>query len=235
MKSSKNHKMQRRTVIILLFFLLAAIGFIIALSQGRKQDYPAYGGEPYVLINDGKPRFRRWQITKEPFERYGELDRLGRCTTAFACIGQDLMPEGPRGSIGAVKPTGWRQVKYPGIIDEDPPYLYNRCHLIAFQLAGENANERNLVTGTRYMNVTGMQPWENQVAAYVRRTGNHVMYRVTPVFEGQELVCRGVQMEAWSVEDQGAGICFNIFVYNVQPGIEIDYRTGNSEAIEGGK
>jgi DNA-entry nuclease len=146
----------------------------------------------------------------------------------MACIGTELMPTEERESIGSVKPTGWNQNKYPGIVDSDPPYLYNRCHLIGFQLTGENANEKNLVTGTRYMNVEGMLPYENMVADYIYATGNHVLYRVTPVFEGANLLCSGVQMEAYSVEDSGAGICFNVYCYNVQPGVVINYEDGSN-------
>ena len=155
----------------------------------------------------------------------GEQDALGRCQSAWANIGQDLMPTGERGKIGHIKPTGWHTVKYDSV---DGKYLYNRCHLIGFQLTAENANEKNLITGTRYMNVEGMLPFENMVADYIKETGFHVLYRVTPVFEGDDLLAKGVQMEAYSVEDQGEGICFHVFVYNVQPGIFIDYATGES-------
>ena len=227
------NKRTRRVIWILIFFLLAGLGWW--LSQGGLWNHeailkkvPAYNGQPWVELEGNHPRFTLREIKKKSFEKYARLDSLGRCGPAIACIGQDLMPMEPRGSIGSIQPSGWQQAKYPGIIPEDPPYLYNRCHLIAYQLSGENANELNLITGTRYFNVSGMQTWENQVASYVRRTGNHVMYRVTPVFQGREKVCRGVTIEAWSVEDQGAGICFYVFVYNVQPGIEIEYRTGES-------
>ena len=154
------------------------------------------------------------------------FDLLGRCGPAEACVGQELMPTEERGAIGMVKPSGWHTVRYDGVVDGK--YLYNRCHLIGYQLTGENANERNLITGTRYLNVEGMLPFENQVADYVEETGNHVLYRSTPVFKGLELVARGVQIEAWSVEDGGAGVCFNVYCYNVQPGVEIDYATGES-------
>jgi DNA-entry nuclease len=193
------------------------------------ENLPEYTGRSFVVLYGNKPQFsEEFKAKENPYYSFTPLDALGRCGPAMACIGQDLMPTEPRGSISGVKPSGWNQAKYPGIIEEDPPYLYNRCHLIAYQLSGENANERNLITGTRYFNVTGMQPWEDQVASYVRRTGNHVMYRVTPVFEGREKVARGVRMEAFSVEDRGQGICFDIFVYNVQPGVRIEYSTGNS-------
>ncbi len=184
-----------------------------------------YTKEPYVVINENEPDFRTEELTEESFERYSELDALGRCQGAYANIGQDLMPLEERGSIRKVKPTGWQTVKYDNV---DGKYLYNRCHLIGYQLTAENANERNLITGTRYMNVEGMLPFENMVADYVKETGFHVLYRVTPVFEGENLLAEGVEMEAYSVEDEGEGICFHVFVYNVQPGIEIDYATGDS-------
>lgn len=186
---------------------------------------PEYNGEAYVVINDNIPDFKGGDCTTTSFETYGELDNLGRCTTAYACIGIDLMPTQERGSIGSVKPTGWQTVKYDCV---DGKYLYNRCHLIGYQLTAENANECNLITGTRYLNVTGMLDFENDVADYIHDTGNHVLYRVTPIFNGDELVARGVQMEAESVEDRGAGIKFNVYCYNVQPEIVIDYKTGDS-------
>lgn len=191
------------------------------------EDVPAFSGAPYVEIDGNQPAFSEAERTAESFETYSALDELGRCGPAFACIGQDLMPTQERESISQVRPTGWQNAEYDFV---DGGYLYNRCHLIGFQLTGENANERNLITGTRYMNVEGMLPFENMVADYVRETGNHVLYRVTPVFEAEELVARGVQMEAWSVEDEGDGVCFNVYVYNNQPGVEIDYRTGESRA-----
>ena len=187
------------------------------------EELPAYSGEPYVVIDDNQPDFPEEDRTStESFETYSPLDALGRCGTAYANIGRDLMPTEDRESISSVTPTGWINRQYDG------EYLYNRCHLIGFQLTGENANEENLITGTRYMNVDGMLPFENLVADYVTETDNHVLYRVTPVFEGQNLVASGVQMEAWSVEDEGDGVCFNVYVYNGQPGITIDYATGES-------
>ena len=191
------------------------------------EDVPAFSGAPYVELDGNQPAFSEAERTEESFETYSALDELGRCGPAFACIGQDLMPTQERESISQVRPTGWQNAEYDFV---DGGYLYNRCHLIGFQLTGENANERNLITGTRYMNVEGMLPFENMVADYVKETGNHVLYRVTPVFEAEELVARGVQMEAWSVEDEGDGVCFNVYVYNNQPGVEIDYRTGESRA-----
>lgn len=193
-------------------------------------DIPAFSGEPYVALNNSTPAFGAEELTTTSFETYSSLDNLGRCGVAYACIGTDLMPTEERGSIGQVKPTGWHTVKYDVV---DGKYLYNRCHLIGFQLSGENANERNLITGTRYMNVDGMLPFENMVADYVKETNNHVMYRVTPIYSGNNLVANGVQIEAQSVEDDGDGILFNVYVYNNQPGVVIDYATGDSW-LEGG-
>ena len=194
-----------------------------AESADTIAEVPEYDGVPYVEINDNEPEFTEAELTTESYEEYSELDPLGRCGTAEACIGEDLMPDGEREDISEVEPTGWENREYDIV---DGGYVYNRCHLIGFQLSGENANEENLITGTRYMNTEGMFPFENMVAEYVQETDNHVMYRVTPVFEGDDLVASGVQMEAESVEDGGAGICFNIYVYNVQPEIIIDYSTG---------
>lgn len=188
-------------------------------------DLPAYNGEPYVTVNDNEPFFTQEDVTTNSYEAYSDLDALGRCGVAWANVGIDLMPTEDRGSIGQVKPSGWQTVKYDIV---DGKYLYNRCHLIGFQLTGENANEKNLITGTRYLNIDGMLPFENQVADYVKETENHVLYRVTPIFQGDELVARGVLMEGLSVEDGGEGICFCVYAYNVQPGIVIDYATGNS-------
>lgn len=188
-------------------------------------DIPEYSGKPYVAIEGNQPDFPKEDLEDVSFEIYSELDSLGRCQTAYANIGQDLMPTEERGSIGQVKPTGWHTVKYDIV---DGKYLYNRCHLIGYQLTAENANEKNLITGTRYMNTEGMLPFENMVADYVKETGYHVLYRVTPVFSENDLLAKGVQMEGYSVEDGGDGICFNVFVYNVQPGIYIDYKTGES-------
>lgn len=203
-------------------------GAMGATSQGAVvslDEVPEYSGEPYVVINDNEPSFHDKDFTTESFEEYASLDNLGRCGTAFANIGKDLMPTEKRGSIGSVKPSGWKTVRYDNV---DGKYLYNRCHLIGFQLTAENANERNLITGTRYMNVDGMLPFENMVADYIKETGNHVLYRVTPIYDGKNLVASGVQMEAESVEDEGEGIKFNVYIYNNQPGIVIDYATGDS-------
>lgn len=186
---------------------------------------PAFSGEPYVAINDNIPDFTDADLTSSSFEKYSSLDSLGRCGIAYACIGTDLMPTEDRGSIGQVKPSGWHTVKYDCV---DGKYLYNRCHLISYQLTAENANENNLITGTRYLNVEGMLPFENIVADYIKETGNHVLYRVTPIFEGNNLVASGVQMEAKSVEDNGEGILYNVYCYNSQPGVGINYATGDS-------
>ena len=223
-------KQAKRTLCSLLAILCLALSGCGLLTPPetpsyRLEDIPAYGGEPYVVVEDNQPDFPEADRTAASFETYSPLDALGRCGPAYANVGADLMPTEERGSIGQVKPTGWHTVKYDCV---DGKYLYNRCHLIGYQLTGENANEENLITGTRYMNVEGMLPFENMVADYVTETGNHVLYRVTPLFEEENLLASGVQMEAWSVEDDGAGICFNVYVYNVQPGVEIDYATGES-------
>lgn len=190
------------------------------------RDLPAFDGNPYVYVNDGEPVFTAEERAAEAgTERYGDLDDLGRCTSAFAVVGIETMPTEERGSIGSVKPTGWQIAKYDFV---DGKYLYNRCHLLGFQLTGENANTSNLITGTRYLNIDGMLPFENAVADYVRMTGNHVLMRVTPIFEGSNLVARGVHMAAESVEDEGHGVSFNVFCYNVQPGVVIDYATGDN-------
>ena len=224
-------------------FLLFLLTLMLALSSGGRPPaadlsegefspslIPDYSGEAYAEINGNLPFFSPDELTEEPFEYYSPLDALGRCGTAFANICPELMPTEERGEIGMVRPTGWQTVRYDDVVDGD--YLYNRCHLIGYQLAGENANEQNLITGTRFMNVEGMLPFEDLVDDYVDETGNHVLYRVTPVFQGDDLVASGVLMEACSVEDQGAGVCFNVFCYNVQPGIAIDYATGGSRLEE---
>lgn len=187
-------------------------------------DIPEYNGDPYIELNGNQPSFSEKDLTTEVFEHYSELDALGRCGTASAKIGPETMPNEERGPIGEIQPSGWQVANYHDLIDGN--YLYNRCHLIAFSLSGENANGKNLITGTRYLNTEGMQPFELEVLDYIRETGNHVLYRVTPIFEGDNLIASGVEMDALSVEDQGAGICFHVFAYNVQPGVIIDYRTG---------
>ena len=186
---------------------------------------PAYSGSPYVVINNNIPYFTESDYTTNSYEYYSDLDSLGRCGVCVASIGKDLMPTEERGSIGSLKPTGWHTVKYDNV---DGKYLYNRCHLIGYQLSGENANTKNLITGTRYLNIQGMLPFENMVADYVKETGNHILYRSTPIFEGNNLLASGVLLEAYSVEDNGGGICLNVYCYNVQPDILIDYATGDS-------
>ena len=184
--------------------------------------------EPYIKVNGNVPRFSdEEKKTAAAFENYSDLDALGRCGVAFACVGKETMPTEERGPIGSIKPSGWHSVKYDFV---DGKYLYNRCHLIGYQLTAENANEKNLITGTRYLNTKGMLPFENMVADYVKETGNHVLYRITPVFEGKNLVASGVYMEAYSVEDDGDDICFYVYVFNRQPGVKIDYLTGDSVA-----
>ncbi len=210
-----------------VFVLLLCIVLLFSACVPQVADDPH--NQAYFTVNNNVPQFAEGEITNVSFEHYGEQDLLGRCTVATACIGIDLMPTEERGAIGQVKPTGWQLAKYDFV---DGKYLYNRCHLIGYQLSGENANEKNLITGTRYMNVTGMLPFENQVADYVKATKNHVMYRVTPVFDGVNLLAKGVQMEAYSVEDRGAGVSFNVFVNNIQPGVEINYLDGTSKAAK---
>ena len=238
MRQEKQAKRRGRGYFPAIFLLLLTVLFIVlipkeptALKTGYERyfeqgEIPTYDGEPFIELSH-EPFFRQDGITGETeFEQYSELDQLGRCGVAMANLSPELMPTEEREPIGMVKPSGWHTVKYPELIEDN--YLYNRCHLIAFSLAGENANEKNLITGTRYFNVQGMQVFERKVADYIRQTGNHVLYRVTPVFEDQNLVATGVIMEAYSVEDKGEGICFNVFVFNVQPGIEIDYSDGSS-------
>ena len=194
-------------------------------SAFNAADVPAYSGEPYTAVNNNEPYFTSDNLTTEAFENYSELDALGRCGVAYASVCLETMPTEKRGSISEVKPTGWHSVKYDNV---DGKSLYNRCHLIGYQLTAENANQQNLITGTRYLNVDGMLPFENMVADYVKETDNHVLYRVTPIFTGDNLVADGVLMEGYSVEDEGDGICFCVYAYNVQPGITIDYATGDS-------
>ena len=217
----------KRVLPLLFLFVLLLTGCYdeeAAVPAVSLDELPAYAGEPYVAVNANQPFFEETDYTTEAFETYSELDGLGRCGPAWACVGTELMPTEDRESISSVTPSGWINVEYDG------QYLYNRCHLIGFQLTGENANEKNLITGTRYMNVDGMLPFENMVADYVKETDNHVLYRVTPVFEGDNLVASGVLMEAYSVEDSGEGVTFCVYAYNVQPGITIDYATGASAA-----
>lgn len=230
-KTRKPKQSKAGKALYLLLFLVMCGVYIYQQTQMPVQpsisleEIPAYDGAPYVEINGNMPEFEESDFTTTSFETYGELDYLGRCGAVYANIGLDLMPTEKRGDISSVKPSGWVQAQYDFVDGES---LYNRCHLIGFQLTGENANERNLITGTRYLNVEGMLPFENMVADYIKETGNHVLYRVTPIFDGTDLVAQGVQMEAESVEDGGEGICYNVFCYNVQPGVTIDYATGAS-------
>lgn len=225
--------MKKKIFSLIFVLIIAAAGYFLkpAVNTPLVQDgdwFSAVGefsGEPYTEVNGNIPFFTDDEITAESFESYGETDALERCTVCVASIGKDLMPTGERGYIGYVKPSGWQNEKYDFI---DGKYIYNRCHLIGFQLTGENATRENLITGTRYMNTEGMLPFENEVAQYIKETGNHVMYRVTPIFEGDNLLASGVLMEALSVEDNGEGICFNVYCYNAQPGVIIDYSTGEN-------
>lgn len=249
----------RRSAIFILICLLAVLLVATACGDRDKDtdsehsDYvvldevPDWSGDeskPYVEINGNVPDFDEGIIEQareaadtetsetdsDRFEVFEELDKRGRCGSAVACVGLETMPDGERGSIGMVKPSGWQLDKYDFI--DNGGFLYNRCHLIGWQLTGQNEEERNLITGTRYMNTQGMLPFENKVAEYVRRTGNHVLYRATPLFRGKELVARGVQLEVYSLEDDGAGLSFNVYCYNVQPGVKIDYKTGKNELDE---
>lgn len=224
----------RNRIIEVAFFVVVAVGLFIYLNVFGPgsvphtldiSDIPPYEEYSYVIINNNEPLFESDEMEAESFEFYSELDYLGRCGYAMACIGKDLMPTEDRESISSVKPSGWVQAQYDIVEGKS---LYNRCHLIGFQLTGENANERNLITGTRYMNTKSMLPYENMVADYIKETGNHVLYRVTPIYDGTNLVASGVQMEGWSVEDYGEGICFHVYLYNIQPGVIIDYATGES-------
>lgn len=214
-------------LIISIFLLFTGCSEEMTNSQNFSLDsIPEFSDKPYIVLNNNQPYFTSDEIQSTSFENYSPLDSLGRCGVAVSCVGIDLMPTEERNPIGQVKPSGWHTIKYDIV---DGKYLYNRCHLIGYQLCGENANEKNLITGTRYMNVDGMLPFENMVADYIKENNNHVMYRVNPIYNGNNLVASGVTMEAYSVEDNGEGICFNVYVYNVQPGIDIDYATGESK------
>lgn len=237
-RNNKNKVSLSKSIITLMvIILLMALSYIvnnpyiipndkkIAKNYSRMDEISEYSGQIYVEINNNNPYFSEEDYTKEAFEKYSNLDEKGRCGVAYANICKEIMPKDgeTRGSISNVKPTGWKQKKYAG------EYLYNRCHLIGYQLSAENANERNLITGTKYFNVQGMLPFENKVANYINENKNaHVLYRVTPNFKGDNLLASGVEIEAYSVEDNGKGICFNVYIYNVQPEINIDYKTGES-------
>ena len=233
--SKRKYKKKNTLYIIILILLGLYLVFqpqideyifsIINTKTYALEEVPPFTGKYYVTINNNVPNFTESDINTKTYEKYGKLDYLGRCTSAIANISKELMPTEERGSIGSVKPTGWHTIKYDNV---DGKYLYNRCHLIGYQLTGENANTKNLITCTRQMNTEGMLEFENEVADYIKETGNHVLYRVTPIYKEDNLLSSGVQMEGWSVEDSGEGISFNVFVYNVQDGIEIDYKTGES-------
>lgn len=248
----KKKKRKWPWILLLVILCVVAVGFVWTLHQKKgtaqlpaytdseasasivdsePDTIPDYAGEDAIELNAGKPCFTAHDLSNITGENYTELDRLGRCGTAVAMLDRTMMPTETRGAIGSIKPSGWVQEKYPGIVDSEPPYLYNRCHLIAYAMTGQNANELNLITGTRYMNATTMLPYEEQVLRYLDYSDNHVLYRVSPYFKGSELVARGVEIEAYSVEDDGTGVCFHVFVYNIQPGIEIDYVTGSSKEI----
>lgn len=251
--SAKGSRRQKKILIPLIaLVLLCVIGFVLiprfherfsvelsdgdtqgsrSIAQSDPNSIPDYAGEDYIVLNEGKPSFNAWDLANITGEHFSELDSLGRCGPAVALLDKTMMPEGKRDAITEIKPTGWVQEKYAGVIDSDPPFLYNRCHLIAYKLTGQNANPQNLITGTRYMNVSVMLPWEEKVMYYLVSSGNHVLYRVTPLFQGKELLSRGVEMEAYSVEDHGETLCFHIFVYNIQPGISLDYATGDNKRM----
>lgn len=223
---------QKRWLLIPILLIIATL--IVALVTPKKNpdnlgfssnSIPPFSENAFVVLDNNQPKFTQAELKTETFEFYSELDRLGRCGYAMACINKDMMPAEERENIAHIRPSGWNQAQYDTV---DGRNLYNRCHLIGYQLAGENDNEKNLITGTRFMNVEGMLPFENLVADYIESTGNHVLYRVTPLFEGDNLVATGVQMEAKSIEDNGKGICFHVFVYNSQPGVTINYLDGSS-------
>lgn len=229
--------MKRTQSVFLCLLMVLSVVWNVAVPASAVQkekitltNLPAYSGEAYVELNNNVPNFGKSDLTKKAFEKYSELDDLGRCGAAYANVCGETMPTEKRGNIGMIKPSGWQTVKYDNV---DGKYLYNRCHLIGYQLTAENANEKNLITGTRYLNVEGMLPFENLVADYVKETDNHVLYRVTPIFKGDNLLASGVQMEAYSVEDKGKGVSFNVYCYNVQPDIVIDYSDGSSRLADG--
>ena len=237
----KKKKYNNSIKLLIILFLVGSIistyyqddieNFLLNLTQESYalDTIPDYSGKSYVIINNNEPNFDNIDLSKESYEKYSNLDILGRAGVAIANIGKDLMPTEERESIGMIKPSGWHTIKYDII---EGKYLYNRCHLIGFQLTGENANDKNLITCTRQMNTEGMLDFENKVADYIKKTNNHVLYRVTPIYIDNNKLASGVQMEALSIEDNGRGIKFNVYVYNVQDGIEIDYKTGESKLEE---
>ena len=234
-RRSKKERIWQYVLSVIVLIGIAAFGYtnladeptneIASIVSFDLSSIPEYSDSAYVVLNDNVPDFDESDYTTESFEEYSELDNLGRCGVAFANICKETMPkeDDERESISSVKPSGWVQKKYNG------EYLYNRCHLIGYQLTNENANKQNLITGTVYLNIEGMLPFENEIAQYIEdNPDNHVLYRVTPIFDGDNLVASGVQLEAFSIEDKGKGICFNVYCYNVEPGIIIDYKTGES-------
>ena len=254
---AQKHRRRNRSFLILLFVLLLLLGAVAKYRKEKQnqagqivQDVsfaadepsqsivnaspgsiPDYSGEDILVLNNNVPEFTQYDREQIHGEQYSPLDALGRCGTAYAMLDRSMMPEGEREEIGMIRPSGWHTVKYPELIEDR--YLYNRCHLIAYCLTGQNANERNLITGTRYLNTVTMLPYETEIARYLDHSDHHVLYRVSPYFHGEELIARGVELEAYSVEDRGRDICFHVFLYNIQPGIVIDYRTGESrEAAE---
>ena len=230
--------MKKKNVFLCLLMALSLVCNLSVMSASATSqkdkitlnNLPVYSGEAYVELNDNVPSFSKKDMTTKAFEKYSELDDLGRCGVAYANVCKETMPTEERGNIGMIKPSGWQTVKYDNV---DGKYLYNRCHLIGYQLTAENANEKNLITGTRYLNIEGMLPFENMVSDYIDETDNHVLYRVTPIFKGDNLLASGVQMEAYSVEDKGKGVSFNVYCYNVQPGLEINYSDGTSRLADG--
>lgn len=230
--------MKKKNVFLCLLLALSLVCNLSVLSASAASqkekitlnNLPAYSEKAYVELNDNVPSFSKKDMTSKAFEKYSELDDLGRCGVVYANVCRETMPTEERGNIGMIKPSGWQTVKYDNV---DGKYLYNRCHLIGYQLTAENANEKNLITGTRYLNIDGMLPFENMVADYIDETDNHVLYRVTPIFKGDNLLASGVQMEAYSVEDKGKGVSFNVYCYNVQPGITIDYTNSDSKLSDG--
>lgn len=245
-KKSKKKNIKKLILVLIVLSLLCLIGKLklaivdetrhlsvedngsVSVVCSNADDILEYNGSDYIVLNNGVPNFNEWDLQNISGEHYSDLDELGRCGVAYAMLDSSMMPTEERKSIGHIKPSGWVQKKYDGIINSNPPYLYNRCHLIAFALTGQNDNEKNLITGTRYMNSVAMLPWEEKVMKYLDNSDNHVLYRVTPYFKGKELVARGVEMEAYSVEDNGKSLCFHVFVYNIQPEVQIDYLTGES-------
>ena len=244
-------KRKRITVEITAILLLFIVGMLLApklffpqsayeendqgsqsIVESEPESIPDYSGDDYIILNDSIPGFNTWDMENISGEHFSELDSKGRCGVAYAMLDRTMMPTGKRGEIGHIKPSGWVQKKYEGIINSEPPYLYNRSHLIAYALTGQDANEKNLITGTRYMNAVTMLPWEEKVMKYLDTSEHHVLYRVTPYFKEEELLARGVEMEAYSVEDEGKALCYHVFIYNIQPGIELDYATGNSRIKE---